>query len=379
VKTIAKPCLLIACIAASLLMPHRAHAYSLIGSQWPQPGGLGTPITLTYSYQNMFDGGLLMPDGQPLPQLLIRDSIEEALSLWSSVAPIHFVEVPDDGKFYFESLAHGTIRFRHVYINGPDPPPPALPVAKAQAYYPNTSTNSGGNVEYDHGDRWQEVGTLPQPDILGATVHELGHTLGLDHTHLEEANMYRIFNRYSGLGTASLHQDDINGVRHIYGAGVGSLTPLVGTWQDRGILPNDVSGNGSRAAFANAPSSHWFAPPVASEITFTAAPGTLFQEIDELPTGFEGPIGVSVGDIFLGQFNAGENVDFQFLPGGGVTSFVLSGIDPHAVSQSNFDFALKIGFTTSAGSFSVAAVPEPATITALVIGTMTLLSRRWHP
>ena len=40
------------------------------------------------------------------------------------------------------------------------------------------TANSGGDVEYDHGDRWQEVGTLPQPDILGATVHELGHSLG---------------------------------------------------------------------------------------------------------------------------------------------------------------------------------------------------------
>jgi hypothetical protein len=377
VKAISNFCLLIAFIATSLAMPlYRVHAYSLIGSQWPQPGGLGTPITLTYSYQNMFDGGLLMPNGQPLPQLLIRDSIEEALTLWSSVAPIHFVEVPDDGKQYFESLAHGRIRFRHVYINGPDPPPPALPVAKAQAYYPNTSTNSGGDVEYDHGDRWQEVGTLPQPDILGATVHELGHSLGLAHTDIEEANLYWIFNRYSGLGTASLHQDDINGVRHIYGAGVGSLTPLVGTWQDRGILPTDVSGNGSRAAFANAPTSHWFATPVASEITFTAAPGTLFQQIEELPTGFDGPISISVGDIFLGQFNAGENVDFQFLPSGGVTSFVLSGIDPNAVAQSNFDFALKIGFTTSAGNFAVAAVPEPTTISMLAMVVAALASPR---
>lgn len=202
--------------------------FATIGSKWPQPGGLGSPITLTYSYQNMFDGGLLMPNGQPLPATLIKRSIEEALGLWASVVPIHFVEVEDNGLPYGNAGAtFGTIRFRHIFLNGPDPPPPANPVAKAQAYYPNVNNVLGGDVEYDHGDRWQESGTLPQPDILGATIHELGHSLGLAHSDIEEANMYWIFNRYSGLGQGVLHSDDIAGIQSIYGAGQGSVTRLV--------------------------------------------------------------------------------------------------------------------------------------------------------
>ncbi len=67
-------CVIIA--AAGLAFANNAGAYTLIGSQWPQPGGKSTPLTLTYSYQNKFDNGLLMPNGQPLPKLLIRDSIE---------------------------------------------------------------------------------------------------------------------------------------------------------------------------------------------------------------------------------------------------------------------------------------------------------------
>src|SRR5688572_12469867 len=50
------------------------------GGQWPQPGGMGTPVTVTYSYENMFDGALKMPGGQPLPGDIIRRSIEEAFS-----------------------------------------------------------------------------------------------------------------------------------------------------------------------------------------------------------------------------------------------------------------------------------------------------------
>ena len=94
--------------------------------------------------------------------------------------PINFVEVPDNGLRYgIPGAQYGQIRFRHVYINGPDPPPPADPIAKAQAYFPSSGVPMAGDVEFDHGDRWQEIGTRPIPDILGATIHELGHSLGL--------------------------------------------------------------------------------------------------------------------------------------------------------------------------------------------------------
>ncbi len=222
--------------------------YVLEGGQWPQPGGKGTPITITYSFQNMFDGALKMPNGQPLPASLIRGSIEEALRLWSSVAPLNFVEVPDDGLWYGSSTHYGQIRYRHIYINGPDP---AIgdPIAKAQTYYP-PGDGYPGDVEFDDSDAWQQVGTLRQPDILGAAIHETGHALGLAHStgiipgdywsyqvysgsqvidHLEpvgNANMFWIFHRYSGLGTGQLFPDDIAGIQAIYGAGIGSVTPI---------------------------------------------------------------------------------------------------------------------------------------------------------
>jgi len=196
-------------------------------SKWPQPGGLGTPFTLTYSYQNMFDGGLSGPTGSPLPLDLIRESIEEALGVWASAIPVHYVEVPDDGLNYGQSTQFGQIRFKHIYINGPDPLV-GDPIAKAQAGFPGTSNNAG-DVSYDHSDPWQEAGTIRVPDILGATIHELGHTLGLQHSDDPSANMYWIFTRYPGLGTGELAQDDLTKIQALYGAGVGSVTPILQT------------------------------------------------------------------------------------------------------------------------------------------------------
>ncbi len=188
-----------------------AQAYVIGGSPWT-----GSPITLTYSYVNMFDGGIKMPDGNPLSNSLIKGSIQEALGLWSSVVPVNWVEIPDS------SLS--TLRFRHIYINGPDPPPPADPIAKAQATC--IGHGFGCEVQYDDSDRWQMVGTQPNPDILGATIHEVGHILGLQHTSVVGANMYWIFHRFSGLGTGQLFSDDIAGIQTLYGRGIGSVTPL---------------------------------------------------------------------------------------------------------------------------------------------------------
>jgi hypothetical protein len=160
---------------------------------------------------------------------LIRGSVEEALRLWASVVPLNFVEVPDQGGGVFltdyPDGQFGEIRFSHIHINGPDIPGQP-PIAKAMAIFHSAGGNIASDVFFDESDPWQEVGTLSEPDILGAAIHEIGHTLGLGHTGVEGANMYWIFHRFSGLGTGELFQDDILGIRSLYGPGVGSVTPL---------------------------------------------------------------------------------------------------------------------------------------------------------
>jgi hypothetical protein len=206
--------------------------FVLQGGRFPQPGGLGTSVSITYSFNNLLDGGLKDINGVSLPAALIRDSIEEAFGVWARYAPLHFVEVADEGGWEptladYPDGQFGEIRFSHLYYNGPDIPGQP-PTTKALAFFNGSGgPNLSADIFFDNSDPWQEAGTLPRPDVLGAAIHEIGHTLGLGHSTDPIANMYWIFRRFSGLGTGDLSADDIAGIQERYGAGVGSVTPLV--------------------------------------------------------------------------------------------------------------------------------------------------------
>lgn len=188
--------------------------YNLQGSQWPQPGGDGTFVTITYSYSNLFDGAL----GGGLTQTELTAMVEEGFALWASYAPFIFVEVPDSGPApsdtSYDPDSHPDIRIGHHPIDG------GLGVL-AHAYYP-LGTGLAGDVHFDTDELWT-IGdnSGANVDILETFVHEIGHSLGLGHepTTGNSAIMNPFHgSRYTGLGTSYLLQDDINGIQAIYGS-----------------------------------------------------------------------------------------------------------------------------------------------------------------
>lgn len=219
--------------------------FVLQGGQWPQPGGDGTPITVTYSYNNFLDGGLRDPSEASIEAEFLRAVTEEAFGLWAEVAPIHFVEVPDVGTPVFRSStasyraypddSFGQIRLNHRFIDGTDEQN-GRPSPKALAFFPSNGGPIAGDIHFDNGDRWGVIGTPSEPDVLGILTHEIGHTLGLGHSMVTESTMFPAAPRRSGLGTGMLHEVDIAGVRAIYGEGVGSVTPLIAVPEPAAIL-----------------------------------------------------------------------------------------------------------------------------------------------
>jgi len=208
-----------------------ASAYLLHFSSWPQTN-LGDPVTVTYSYSNLLDGGLLDKDDVSLTPGFLKDAIDEALGTWASYAPLHFVEVEDNGPpvsdlQYFGS-DFGQIRFGH------HPFRLASVDYKAHAYFP-IGGNLAGDVHFDDTNRWEPIGHVDPvtdadyPDVLGAAIHEIGHSIGIHHSDVDGANMFPRFLRHTGPRSGHLHPDDIAAVLEKYGAGVGSVSPIIET------------------------------------------------------------------------------------------------------------------------------------------------------
>lgn len=188
----------------------------VLGSKWSQPGGLGSSVNLSYSFSNLLDGGL--PGG--LTAASLESAIEEALQVWSAVAPLKFVELADSGPAPSDTgYAAGNtpiLRFGHHYIDG-NPNPNTL----AHAYYPSPN-GLGGDLHFDNGNTWGLTPSSTAIDMIEVATHEIGHSLGIDHEETNDAILNPYYGRrFSGLGSAFLLQDDINAVQAQYGAGVG--------------------------------------------------------------------------------------------------------------------------------------------------------------
>ena len=183
--------------------------------KWSQPGGLGSPVNITYSFSNLLDGGL---NGISAEQA--EAAIEEALAEWSQYAPLEFTEVTDSSSVQ--------IRIGHDYIDGQSN-------TLAFAYFPGNADISG-DITFDSGDSWNT--SL----FLETAVHEIGHSLGLGHQSGGTNAIMNptIQNRYNGPGSAFLYQDDIDGIRSIYGSGRGSVNPLGGNPPNSDTTPDTI-------------------------------------------------------------------------------------------------------------------------------------------
>lgn len=188
---------------------------------WDQPGGLGSPLTLTYSYSNLLDGSLKDANsGSALDIALMRSAFEFALSDYAAVLPIHFVEVVDRGPVP-ETGEYDPTRLADIRVGQV----PRINDANAYAYFP-FSADSGlaGDIVFNagrFGNNWTPIW------FYAVAQHELGHSLGMGHYVDGDPPAAGTFAGavYEG-PLLPLASSMITALQGVYGAGVGSVTPL---------------------------------------------------------------------------------------------------------------------------------------------------------
>lgn len=149
-----------------------------------------------------------------------------------------------------------------------------------------------------------------------------------------------------------------------------SADAVRGQSADYPVLPSGTTTGVKQ--FTGAVSGQWFDPAAADGYSFTMNGASLFTAIDALPQGFGDAFSITAGGTDLGTFASGESVSF----GTGVSSFTITGIDPAAMLPSYSGFAVQLSFDTPTADFTMSAVPEPASMACVLLGSAAVLRRR---
>nr|XP_045586766.1 matrix metalloproteinase-25-like [Procambarus clarkii] len=175
----------------------RVRRYSLHGNKWEK-----TDLTWT----------LRTPSSrvQQLPQGVIRQQIYAAMKVWERESTLTFTEVHKDTPdvdIYIDFLT-GDHNDGYKF----DGPGGTL----AHAFYPGKGR--GGDMHFDDTESFvahHEVKKFETSSLLVTAAHELGHSLGLRHSDVENALMAPFYQEYPA--DFRLPNDDKYGIQALYG------------------------------------------------------------------------------------------------------------------------------------------------------------------
>ncbi len=185
--------------------------YATLGGQW----FYGSRITYSFAPDGTDVGGLTSTWNQRMDSLGIsesawKDQFRRAAATWASIANINMVEVADDGSaISIAGNQQGDSRFGDIRIVGVSLGSGVL--ATAFMPPPFNGGTLAGDIVMNVDANWKVSNDY---DIMTVALHEMGHSLGLDHSTISQAVMNAT---YTGM-KQSLTSDDVSGMRSVYEA-----------------------------------------------------------------------------------------------------------------------------------------------------------------
>lgn len=163
----------------------------------------------------------------------VRETLARAFRVWERAADLKFTEAaspPGDLEIRFESGDHGD---GDAFDGGGG--------TLAHAFFPRQGRISG-DIHFDDGERWT-LGSFRGINLTQVAVHEIGHSLGLEHSNVRGAIMFPSYEGYRP--DLELDKDDIRGIQTLYGPPQGEApepeapeTP----WEPEGGWPDGGEG-----------------------------------------------------------------------------------------------------------------------------------------
>lgn len=174
--------------------------YVLRGDGWDGPG-LGS-ADLKYFFVN---GTADVPGTNEYPQ------VQRALAEWARYVDVKFAQTSWAGQTRTIDIRWAT------GDHGDGTPFDGLAGILAHAFYPAGAGVEplAGDLHFDDAEMWG-IAPTPNLDVFTIALHELGHTLGLNHSTDPNAVMYGLI--YPSTVYTGLRPDDIAGIQQLYAA-----------------------------------------------------------------------------------------------------------------------------------------------------------------